>query len=243
MLLDNYNNRIVLEGIGEITIKRSLTAKYIRLKVDNDEGITLLIPGLVPEKTALAFAYEKADWIKRSLARKKKLKEQQTIFRENTEFKTRFHNLTIQKHAKNTIKSIVSNRNINIWYPEYASVDDSRIQNAVRKAVEEAWRIEAKAYLPLRTFELAKKHGFQVKKVSVKKASTRWGSCSPDNNISLNIQLMRLTGELADYVIMHELVHTVEKNHQKTFWNLLEKVYPGAKKYDKELNKYNLKIW
>jgi len=243
MLIDNYMNKIVLEGIGEITIKRSLTAKYIRLKIDPDEGVTLTIPGSVPEKTAINFMYEKSAWIKKSLNRRSALREKRTIFTENTGFKTRFHSLKIQKHAKSTVKSMVSNSIINIWYPDYAVIEDPRIQSVVRRAVEEAWRIEAKAYLPKRTNELAAKHGFSLNKVSVKKASTRWGSCSPENNISLNLQLMRLPGELADYVILHELVHTVEKNHQKSFWKLLERVVPGAKKLDKELNNYNLKIW
>lgn len=243
MLIDNYNKKIVLDGIGEITVKRSLTAKYLRLKVDFDNAVTLIVPGLVPEKTAINFAYEKASWIKKSLARKKALKHQLTIFTENTGFKTRLHSLRIQKHTKSTIKSVVSNSLINIWYPDYASVEDPRIQSVVRRAVEEAWRIEAKLYLPKRTHELAAKHSFCLNKVSVKKASTRWGSCSPENNINLNLQLMRLPDELADYVILHELVHTVEKNHQASFWKLLEKVFPGAKKLDKELNSYNLKIW
>lgn len=243
MLIDNFDKKIILEGIGEITVKRSFTAKYIRLKIDSDEGVTLIVPGLIPEKTALNFAYEKTNWIKKSLARKKLLKEQRTLFTENTGFKTRFHSLKIQKHSKSTVKSIVSNSIINIWYPDYAAIEDSRIQTVVRKAVEEAWRIEAKAYLPKRTHELAVKHGFKINKVSVKRASTRWGSCSPENNISLNLQLMRLPGELADYIIMHELVHTVEKNHQNSFWRLLEKILPGAKKLDKQLNGYNLKIW
>jgi predicted metal-dependent hydrolase len=243
MLIDSFDKKIKIEGIGDITLKRSLSARYVRLKIDKNDGVTLVIPGLLPEKTALRFVYEKSDWIKKNLARKKSLKDQRTIFTETSGFKTRFHCLKIQKHSKSTVKSVVSNNNINIWYPDYAAVEDERIQTVVRRAIEEAWRIEAKAYLPVRTKELATKHGFKVNKVSVKKATTRWGSCSPENNISLNLQLMRLPGELADYVIMHELVHTVEKNHQASFWDLLEKVLPGAKKLDKTLNKYHLNIW
>ena len=51
---------------------------------------------------------------------------------------------------------------------------------------------------------------------------TRWGSCSAQNNISLNIGLIALSDELRDYVILHELVHTKIKNHSKDFWNALE---------------------
>jgi len=243
MFVKVNDKKLNLNGIGEVTLKRNLSARYIRLKIDPEEGIILIVPGLLSEQTAINFAYEKASWIKKSLHRKNVLKNKLTVFKDDTGFKTRYHSLTIQKHAKSTVKSVVSKSHINIWYPDYASVEDPRIQMVVRKAIEEAWRIEAKLYLPERTHELALKHDFRYKKVSVKRASSRWGSCSPDNNINLNLQLMRLPSQLIDYVILHELVHTVEKNHQASFWKLLEKLLPGAKKIDKELNEYNLKFW
>jgi len=241
--LNTEDKQIHLKGIGEITIRRNQKARYIRLRVDPENGIILIVPGNLSEQSAINFAYDKSGWISESLKRKDKLEKKQTIFIEGSNYNTRFHNLSIMKHAKSTIKSLVSQNKIIIWYPEYARVEDTRIQRIVRRAIEEAWRIEAKFYLPQRTDELAKVNGFSFNKVAIKKASTRWGSCSSQNNINFNLQLMRLPAYLTDYVILHELVHTVEKNHQDTFWKLLEKVLPGAKKLDKELNNYNLKYW
>ncbi|HIP35703.1 MAG TPA: M48 family peptidase, partial [Crocinitomix sp.] len=59
----------------------------------------------------------------------------------------------------------------------------------------------------------------------------------------LSLHLMRLPEYLIDYVILHELCHTIEKNHGKYFWALLEKVSPGARKLAKELKKYNARIY
>jgi predicted metal-dependent hydrolase len=241
--LQTKDKQIQLKGIGEITLRRNQKAQYIRLRIDPEEGIILIVPGNLTEQSAINFAYDKSGWIAKSLRRKDKLKNKQTLFSEETDFKTRFHDLSIMKHSKSTIKSLVSNNKIIVWYPEYAAVEDPRIQTIVRRAIEEAWRIEAKAYIPKKVDELAKINGFKYNKVSIKKASTRWGSCSSQNNINFNLQLMRLPSHLSEYVILHELVHTVEKNHQDPFWNLLEKVLPGARKFDKELNNYNLKYW
>jgi predicted metal-dependent hydrolase len=241
--LKKEDKQIHLKGIGEVTLRRNQNARYIRLRIDPEDGIILIVPGNLPEQSAINFAYDKSGWISKSLKRKDNQKKGHTIFIEETNFKTRFHNLCIMKHAKSTIKSLVSHNKILVWYPDYAQVEDPRIQTIVRRAIEEAWRIEAKFYLPKRTDELAKINGFFYKKISIKKASTRWGSCSSQNNINFNLQLMRLPAHLTDYVILHELVHTVEKNHQDKFWNLLEKVLPEAKKFDKELNNYNLKYW
>jgi predicted metal-dependent hydrolase len=241
--LQTKDKQIDLKGIGKITLRRNQNARYIRLRVDPEDGIILIVPGDLPEQSAINFAYDKSGWISKSLKRKDNLKKRQTIFAEDTEFKTRFHNLSILKHAKSTVKSLVSQNQIFVWYPEFASVEDQRVQAIVRRAVEEAWRIEAKLYLPKRTDELAKINGFRYNKVTIKRASTRWGSCSSQNNINFNLQLMRLPPHLTDYVILHELVHTTEKNHQSPFWDLLEKVLPGARVFDKELNKYNLRYW
>jgi predicted metal-dependent hydrolase len=49
---------------------------------------------------------------------------------------------------------------------------------------------------------------------------------------------MRVPEHLIDYVLLHELTHTVEKNHGAKFWSLLEKNYPNARKADKEMNNF-----
>ena len=97
----------------------------------------------------------------------------------------------------------------------------------------------AKLYLINRLRILANQHGFTYNKVSVRNQKTRWGSCSFNNNISLNIKLVCLPKHLADYVILHELVHTKIKNHSPSFWSFLNKYIPDAKKIDKALKRYS----
>jgi predicted metal-dependent hydrolase len=241
--VDRSQNTTHLEGIGEINIRRSPGSRYIRIRIDPEEGIILMVPGNISDREALKFAREKKNWIRKSLLRRDSVKNATTVFNDPTDFKTRMHSLYVEKHAKSTIKSMVWQDKVVVWYPDFAEVSDPRIQKVIRKAIEEAWRIEAKKYLPVRTDELASKFNFKYAHLSIKNAKTRWGSCSAQNNLNLNLQLMRLPDYLIDYVILHELVHTVEKNHKNSFWSLLERVLPGAEKMDKELNKYNLKYW
>lgn len=243
MLTKNADKKTHLEGLGTISLRRSSRARMIRLKVDHKEGIVVVVPTHLPEKFAIDFVARKKGWIKKSLARQAELKRRHTIFTETSEFQTRNHTLCVQKHSKATIKTTVSGKEIRVLYPDFADIKDERVQKAIRRAIEETWRIEAKRYLPYHTQELALQHGFNYNRVQVKKAGTRWGSCSAANNINLNIQLMRLPDPLIDYVILHELVHTVQKNHQSSFWNLLETILPGAKKLDKQLNNYHLNYW
>ena len=89
--------------------------------------------------------------------------------------------------------------------------------------------------------ELAKIHNFKYARISIRNQKTKWGSCSAKNNISLNINLVRLPDELRDYVILHELVHTRFKNHNKKFWAEMDKLIGGsAKELSKKLRKHLL---
>lgn len=76
---------------------------------------------------------------------------------------------------------------------------------------------QQKLQLKTRTSEIAEKYGFNYKNISIRNQKTRWGSCTKDNKINLNVKLLRLPDDLIDYVILHELLHTHIKNHSKFF--------------------------
>jgi predicted metal-dependent hydrolase len=101
-------------------------------------------------------------------------------------------------------------------------------------------RAEARKKLVNQLSELSEKYGFRYNKVSVRNQKTRWGSCSSENNISLNMNLVRLPDEMIDYVLLHELVHTRIKNHTKAFWAELNKFVGDAKEMSKKMKKYGV---
>ncbi len=102
-------------------------------------------------------------------------------------------------------------------------------------------KVEARDTLIRCLNEMAEIHHLNYSKVSIRNQKTRWGSCSAKNNISLNINLARLPGQLRDYVMLHELLHTRIKNHSKEFWAELDKALGGdSKTMTKKLRKYKL---
>ncbi len=90
-------------------------------------------------------------------------------------------------------------------------------------------RAKAKRKLTRRLKYLAGKHGFTYNRVFIRNQKTRWGSCSHKNNISLNMNIVRLSEELIDYVILHELAHTRFKNHSNDFWAELNRLVGNGK--------------
>jgi predicted metal-dependent hydrolase len=103
-------------------------------------------------------------------------------------------------------------------------------------------RTVARRVLVDRLAELAGRHGFGYNRVYVRNQKTRWGSCSAQNNINLNVNLIRLPEALRDYVILHELVHTRIKNHGLRFWEELERHVPDCRQVDKQLNRYEFML-
>jgi predicted metal-dependent hydrolase len=96
----------------------------------------------------------------------------------------------------------------------------------------------AKRKITSRVAQLAQQYGFSYKKVSIRSQRTRWGSCSAKGTVSLNIKLAALPMDLADYIILHELVHTRVHNHSKKFWGELDKLVGSGKAKAKELSDY-----
>lgn len=104
----------------------------------------------------------------------------------------------------------------------------------------EKLRKDAKLLLPRRVAELAYMHGFNYTALRIQPSKTRWGSCSGRNSINLSLYLMKVPEHLQDYVILHELCHTVHHDHSPKFWALMDKVTDGkAKALRAELRRYN----
>lgn len=87
--------------------------------------------------------------------------------------------------------------------------------------------------------KLADRHDFRVRRITVRKQKTRWGSCSADNNISLNINLVHLPPKLLRYVLLHELLHTRIKNHGRKFWHELDRLISNARVLRSQLNDFS----
>jgi predicted metal-dependent hydrolase len=96
----------------------------------------------------------------------------------------------------------------------------------------------ARCQLIERLQTLAGRYGFKYRRVFIRNQKTRWGSCSCQNNINLNINLILLPSDLVDYIILHELVHTRVKNHGPGFWKELAKYIDNPKTLDRKLDLY-----
>ncbi|MDR2912865.1 MAG: M48 family metallopeptidase [Alistipes sp.] len=112
-------------------------------------------------------------------------------------------------------------------------------QKAKEKRAIEALRAEAKIKLPAMTARLAAQHSFRHGAVRVKLTKSRWGSCTARGDINLSLSLAALPDHLAEYIVLHELCHTVHRNHSPRFHALLDRVTDGRHRaLNRELRAY-----
>ncbi|MGV3588000.1 MAG: M48 family metallopeptidase [Adhaeribacter sp.] len=232
-----------LPDIGLVLLQRSAKAKRISIRLQPLKGIRVVVPPRATFEEAQKFLESKLDWIKLHLPKIEKQETNLTVFRPDENYYTFSHQLRLLPHDKATLKARLNASEIQVFYPAYRNSSDDEVQQFIRKALEETYRVEAKQYLPTRVDYFARQFGFSYQKVVIKKAGTRWGSCSYQNNINLNLHLMRLPAHLRDYVILHELAHTVEKNHGPRFWALLDKISGNAVGLDKEIKNYRIELY
>jgi len=98
---------------------------------------------------------------------------------------------------------------------------------------------KAREYLPYRLEYYAKLYGYKYEKCRLSHANTRWGSCSSNKTISLNIGLMKLPEPLRDYVILHELAHLNHMDHSKAFWAEVALHDKNYKAHDKKIKLFS----
>jgi predicted metal-dependent hydrolase len=79
--------------------------------------------------------------------------------------------------------------------------------------------------------------GVKVNNVKVQTMKTKWGSCNTDNkNVLFNIELAKKPFECIEYVVVHELLHLIERTHSDYFRALLDKHMPNWRQYKGQLN-------
>ena len=118
--------------------------------------------------------------------------------------------------------------------------DDTDLEKR-RFALTEWYRSELKRVLDIVSIKCEKGTGLKASEYRVKNMKTRWGTCNIDKRrIWINLQLVKKPMECLEYVLIHELVHLVEKNHTHRFHALVEQYYPTWKEARERLNELPL---
>ncbi len=220
----NNNEEIVIGGLS-IELIRKANQKNLYIRVNPPEGtITVSAPTDASMEAIRHFVLRKIPEITK--VRDRMLAQPRQTKREYVSGETCYlwgkpymlqvvyegHRYHFEKSATKIIMAV----------PEGATEENRE------KAMTEWYRSEMKRVLPGLLEQCEDRVGVQTNACNIKYMKTRWGSCNiPEKRILLNLQLVKKPVECLEYVIIHELVHLLEKNHTNRFRALVEQYCPN----------------
>lgn len=108
-----------------------------------------------------------------------------------------------------------------------------------RGEVFKDWYIQkAKEKILPRVKLYAKRLGVTFNEAKITNSKYRWGSCTPNDNVTFNWRLIKAPMFVIDYVVVHELVHLIEPNHTPRFWNIIKSQVASMEKAKQWLKDY-----
>ncbi|QOX79848.1 M48 family metallopeptidase [Trichlorobacter lovleyi] len=114
--------------------------------------------------------------------------------------------------------------------------------HSYREALLSGWyRKQMKEQLPELLDKWQQIIGVQIDSFGIKRMKTRWGTCNPTaKRIWLNLELIKKPAHCLEYIIVHELMHLLEKHHNDRFKSLMDQYLPLWRQYREELNRQPL---
>ncbi len=226
-----------LNVFGKVEFVRSNRAHRITVKILSD-GLRVSLPYRSSEIEATRFILDNQNVILSKQARIR-AKRVNTLVTPEKEISTRTFTIKVKYTNRSDVFFSLKDAFLWIEIPEEANINTSQVQEICWNGINYFLKKEAKRILPEQVKKLADQYGFKYSSVKIQSSKTRWGSCSKTRNINLSFYLMLLPSHLADYVILHELCHTLEMNHGERFWKLMDEVTGGkTKKLRAEMKRF-----
>ncbi len=221
---------------GDIRIRINTRARNLIMKIQPDGSVFMTVPPGVSEKNIRDFinTYRVAIHQKRQHCRMPESIDWNYVI------DAPLFRFDLSEGGKAGFQLRTKGHEVTLLCPPGTDFSREGMQAWLHNVVQEALRGRAKNTLPRRIALLSERTGLGYKSVKINVSKGRWGSCSMHKDINLSCSLMLLPGHLIDYVILHELCHTLEMNHGGHFWQLMDTFTGGcAKRLREELKKYH----
>ncbi len=225
-----------LAGSGEkirYSVRKSRRAKYVRLQVSPREGLVVVVPERFDLRRVPGILRDRAAWIEKALQKLPVSHPCEAALPERLFLRSIGEEWTVLYGRSEEPQSFLAERPGRV-IDIRSSSNDSGIP---RDLLREWAKRKAKCELLPRLDDVARRHGFNYIRGMIRHQRTKWGSCSTKSTISLNMKLLFLPGELVEYIMLHELVHTEHMNHSQQFWSLVERHMPDYRSREVAMKK------
>lgn len=208
----------------------SRKAKRITIKVEYPQQIIVSAPKRTPKKIIDKFVKQQQAWIQQQL---KRLKQKSLLIESEDHlliFGKKYQKIN-QFQPKHPIGVFIQQDQLLLNFPQEMEKND------VAQELSLFIKKTGRTYLKKRVEQLAGKMKVEYNRLTLRNQKTRWGSCSGQQNLSLNWRLIHYAPKLIDYVIIHELAHLKQHNHSRQFWQLVKQFDSNYKQHRTQLKK------
>lgn len=198
--------------------------RTISVHIEPDGKIIVKAPKLMPQFMIKQFIANHQDWIDKHLARIEKVSVKK---RGKDEYFYLGQSLTLEP-ANITSITVKGDK---LLFPQ--SLIFRKDKELTR------WYIaEAKKIIVSQTEKFAEQMGTNFKAITFSDTKSQWGRCTQDNRLQFNWRLIMAPSMVLNYVVVHELAHTMEKNHTQMFWMKVRNINPSYRQQIKWLKDY-----
>jgi predicted metal-dependent hydrolase len=200
-------------------IRASTRRSTLALELHADGALTVAAPAACPLAIIREFVASHRLWIDRQRARLARLPAARPALVHGVRLPYLGTTLTLHHH-------VTDGRRVLCRREGDALIVHAADPAGLHRGVTDWYRRAAETHFQDRLAHFGARIGCAPKRLTVRAARTRWGSCSARGTISLNWRLMQAPPELVDYVVVHELCHLRIPNHSPRFWAEVARILP-----------------
>ncbi|MEC8293069.1 MAG: M48 family metallopeptidase [Pseudomonadota bacterium] len=207
---DNAPHVLAGDPPVEVHLRRSAQARRLSLRVSGlDAKVTLTLPNGVAERQGLAFAAEKAEWLRRQIASRPEVVDV------GIGCELPIYGLPHQVLAGQGRRIVV--RDQQILVPGNAETAGRRLAAFLKALAREQLAAASDRYAA----DLKRPYS----RLSLRDTRSRWGSCSSAGVLMYSWRLVMAPMEVLEYVAAHEVAHLRHMDHSAAFWRQVEELY------------------
>lgn len=222
--------------IGEIEInivKKNI--KNLHLSVHPPDGcVRVAAPNKMNDEAIRLFVISKLKWIKEQRVRYREQKRQSArnyVSGESHYYQGDRYLLNVIPTKKKQRAELATPKQINLYVCQGATKEHRE------KVMIKWYRNQLKTMVPTIIKRWEKRMGVTVESWGVKLMKTKWGSCNPSaKRIWVNLELAKKSPQCLEYIVVHEMVHLLERNHNERFVAYLDQYLPNWRSLKQELN-------
>jgi predicted metal-dependent hydrolase len=221
--------KMLIGTIHAELVRKRIKNIYIRV-YPPDGKVVISVPARMPARKIDEFIRSKTPWISRQHERLRNTERQRPAEFSDGEYH--------KYEGRNYLLKIIDGTNkisVRLYDGSILMSLDKSYDRAAREKIMDAWyRKTLKARIPALKEKWEQRMQVHVSEVRIRKMKTKWGTCNVRaRRIWLNLELAKYDDSILEYIFVHEMVHLLERKHNRRFYSLMDSYLPDWKERKK----------